>query len=234
MSRCARMMLLGLISIAVVAASGCAEKEQPVVTGPDQSALDAERRIADLDALLQQAQRERAASEENALRLQNELNRLREQLAQRAEKPSPAPGWDSVPGGAMTSIEGTILFDSGKAALKPTARKTLEDLSRVIRRNFPDHDVYVFGHTDNVPIRYSGWKDNYELSCQRALSVVRFLQSAAGGQNMAACGWGDRKPVTRGSSPQALQANRRVEIFAMARQPAESGATEGAPPSPEE
>ena len=84
--------------------------------------------------------------------------------------------------------------------------------------NFADHDIYVFGHTDNVPIRESGWKDNYELSCQRALSVVRQLQASCVMQFVAACGWGEHRHVADNASNATRQANRRVEIFALAPQ----------------
>jgi chemotaxis protein MotB len=160
--------------------------------------------------------------------LQNELNALRQQLAERPE-PSPAPGWDTVPGGAMTSIEGTILFDSGKAALKPTARQTLDAVAGVISEKFPDYDIYVFGHTDDQPIRKSGWKDNYELSAQRALSVVRMLRSMAVDCKMAAAGWGEQLPIEANTSASARQRNRRVEIYAMA--PQEGHAVEASPPT---
>ncbi len=233
MTRARAFAGIGFSAMMLLGAIGCEEKTEPVITRDD-SALEAERRMADLQAQLSQARADRAASQDEIVRLQNELNKLREQLAQRRETPSPAAGWSSVPGGAMTSIEGTILFDSGKATLKTTARRTLNEVARVISEKFPGHDIYVFGHTDDTPIKVSGWKDNYELSCQRALSVVRFLQSAGVDQNMAAAGWGDRRPVSENTSAQARQANRRVEIFAMAPQTNSVGLIRTAPPSPEQ
>ena len=164
--------------------------------------------------------------------LENELASLRSELAQRPEPAAaPAPGWNTVPGGAMTSIEGTILFDSGKATLKTSARGTLESVVRVITAKYPDYDVYVFGHTDDTPIRKSGWKDNYELSAQRALSVVRMLRELGVENKLAAAGWGEQLPVQTGHTANARQRNRRVEIYAMAPESHRSGSIEASPPS---
>ena len=126
-----------------------------------------------------------------------------------------ATGWTGVPGGAMIAIEGTVLFDSGKADLKSSSKKVLAQVAAAIKQTYPDREVYVFGHTDADPIKRSHWKDNYELSCQRSLSVARFLQSDGVGNYMAACGWGEHRPVAANNDKASKQSNRRVEIFAM-------------------
>lgn len=148
---------------------------------------------------------------------QAEIDRLHRELeALRARQTEAVPGgWEGVPGGAMIAIEGTILFDSGKADLKTGAKSLLAQVASSIQQNFPDREIYVFGHTDTDPIRKSRWKDNYELSCQRSLSVVRQLQSGGVSNHMAACGWGEYRPAAENTSRQTKQANRRVEIFAM-------------------
>ncbi|MEP0841315.1 MAG: OmpA family protein, partial [Phycisphaerae bacterium] len=207
-----RWSLLGLMGLSMLAGAGCAK--QPIETGPSQVDL-LNQQIRDLERRLAEAQAARDADEARIRQLQDELARLRQQLATKPE-PTPPPDWKSVPGGAMTSIEGTVLFDSGKAVLKPGARQTLDAIARTIRENFMDHDIYVFGHTDNEPIRVSGWKDNYELSAQRALTVVRYLRGALGaGAEVAAAGWGETRPIAPNTTAEQRQRNRRVEIFAM-------------------
>lgn len=204
--------LIGFVAL-LVGLAGCEEKRPPVVQmAPDTSAYDA--RIRDLEEQLRAAQADRDANRNRVAQLQDELERLRQELAAVPEPPAP-PNWENVPGGAMTSIEGTVLFDSGKALLKPGARQTLEEIARVIAERYPNYDIYVFGHTDNEPIRVSPWKDNYELSCQRALSVVRYLRDLLGSTNIAAGGWGEYRPVAENTTPENRQANRRVEIYAM-------------------
>lgn len=214
MSRLNRV-LYGVLGLSLLLASvGCKGKDGcSLGLGPDQAALDRERELA---GELERLQRESSVDKSRIEQLQNELDSLREQLAARPEPEPAAPGWQNVPGGVMTSIEGTVLFDSGKAVIKPNAKRTLQQIAEVVSEKYPNHDIYVFGHTDNTPIRKSGWKDNYELSAQRALSVVRALREYGVESNMAAAGWGEQLPIAENSSAQARQANRRVEIYAMA------------------
>jgi len=215
MSRRSRAAVVSMLLL-LVAGLGCKEKEQaPITVGPDQLSLERER-SQQLQSLLDRCNQERADDAAQMQAMRNEVEKLRQQLAARPEPEPPAPGWQAVPGGVMTSIEGTVLFDSGKAVLKAGAQKTLEQVAATVRDKYPNHDIYVFGHTDDTPIRKSGWKDNYELSAQRALSVVRVLREAGVKSSMAAAGWGELLPVAENISEQARQANRRVEIYAMA------------------
>jgi len=198
------VMLLGLSAGFL----GCADPNKNLAND-DQSAQNLADRIRDLENRLADAENQHRTD-------QAELDRLRSELADARAKQNNAPaGWQGVPGGAMTSIEGTILFDSGKADLKPGATNVLGRIAETIRQEFPEREIYVFGHTDTDPIKYSKWKDNYELSCERSLSVVRVLQNEGVANYLAACGWGENKPVADNSSQQAKQANRRVEIYAM-------------------
>jgi chemotaxis protein MotB len=216
--------------VAVLAAIpfGCSQKAAPIAQ-PVQE-MSSPRPTSDLERQLNEAMAASARDKDRIAALESEASALRQKLAQRpAPAPAPAPGWSSVPGGAMTSIEGTILFDAGKAALKPDAKDTLASVVSVVQSKFPGYDIYVFGHTDDTPIKKSGWKDNYELSAQRALSVVRMLRSMDVENKMAAAGWGEQLPAESGRSSAARQQNRRVEIYAMA--PAKGGRAETSPPS---
>lgn len=132
------------------------------------------------------------------------------------EQPDLPENWTSVPGGAMTSIPGAVLFDSGQAKLRRSSFAVLGELVATIQQRFPNKDVYVFGHTDSEPIRKSGWKDNYELSCQRSLAVVRYFSSKGLNESgLVACGWGEHKPAVANATTNQRQQNRRVEIFAV-------------------
>jgi len=201
-----------VVSVAVlIAAAGCEQQKKDF--GPEQAATGAADRIAELQEALDRCEQDRAAAEDRALALQTENERLKAE----ASKSQPAEGWTSVPGGSMISIEGTVLFDSGKATLKSGAKAVLDRVAQTILSQYADYDIYIFGHTDNEPIKVSGWKDNYELSCQRALTVLRYLRRKGVGPNIAACGWGEDRPVTDNKTASGRQRNRRVEIFAMAR-----------------
>ncbi len=201
------VMILGLAAGLL----GCNDPNKDV-TRDDNSAQKLSDRIAQLEADLNAAQQQRNAD-------QAEIERLKRELAAARAKQNVEPtGWKGVPGGAMTEVEGTLLFDSGKADLKPGAKKILAQLAQTIQQKFPEREIYVFGHTDNDPIKHSKWKDNYELSCERSLSVVRSLKTDGVANYMAACGWGENKPAAENSSKESKQANRRVAIYAMVPQ----------------
>lgn len=210
-----RLMLVVMLGV-MAGAIGCGEQQEEMTTEP-QPDMAADR-IQQLQALYDQEQQARIAAEEDANRLRTQVDQLRSELASCQEETS--GDWKGLPGGAMISIEGVVLFDSGKAELKSSGKAKLNEIASTIQSQFAGHEIYVFGHTDNDPIRKSSWKDNYELSCQRALSVVRYLQSRGVSSYLAACGWGQHRPVTANDSATAKQRNRRVEIFAKGDQPA--------------
>lgn len=121
--------------------------------------------------------------------------------------------------GLVITFVADILFDSGKAELRPAAFPTLDKVARVLRENVPDLNVGIEGHTDNVPIKHSGWKSNWELSAHRALSVVHYLIDNKGisPTRMSALAYGEFHPVAGNDSKQGRQLNRRVEIVILPR-----------------
>lgn len=125
-------------------------------------------------------------------------------------------GWQAVPGGAMIAIEGSVLFNSGKTQLRNSARTSLDQVVNALRSEYSDKEILVFGHTDDQPIKRSGWKDNFQLSTERALAVVRFLHGRGiSPDRLAACGAGEFRPRVPNTSADNRQQNRRVEIFAL-------------------
>ncbi|MGB0717169.1 MAG: OmpA/MotB family protein [Phycisphaerae bacterium] len=153
------------------------------------------------------------------LAARNEADDLRRELANQPE-PAPrelaAPGWTTVPGGAMISVPGNVLFAPGRVEIRNEARRSLESIISAVNGQYSDKQILVFGHTDNTPIKRSGWKDNWELSSERALSVVRYLtKKGVGASRLAACGCGEFRPVAGNSANNERARNRRVEIYAI-------------------
>jgi chemotaxis protein MotB len=145
-----------------------------------------------------------------------EADDLRAMLAALPEPEQAAPGWTPVPGGAMIAIDGEVLFESGRTTLRPTARKTLDAIASVIQGEYADKDLLVFGHTDNEPIRKSGFDDNYQLSTERALSVLRYMKErGVAPSRMIAMGAGEWRPLVGNESPSGRAKNRRVEFYAL-------------------
>jgi len=78
-----------------------------------------------------------------------------------------------------------------------------------------DWIIRVDGHTDDVPLLGTGaFKDNWQLSQARALSVVRYMQDSLGfpPQRLAATGFGEYQPLAAGETAEARAKNRRIEL----------------------
>jgi chemotaxis protein MotB len=90
----------------------------------------------------------------------------------------------------------------------------LDKVAAVLTTTVSDLNIGIEGHTDNVPIKYSGWKSNWELSTARALSVLHYLEDSKNidPKRLSATGYGEFQPVTVNDTPEGRQKNRRVEI----------------------
>ncbi|MCP4247548.1 MAG: OmpA family protein [bacterium] len=217
MSRSRYVITLTMLGVGLLATTGC---------GPDPkeriALLEDENRqlLSELDHARsgqQQAGSDRDLCEQELAALRGDNSDLQRQLADARSAPPPAEvpeGWTSIPGGAMINIEGEVLFRSGKAALRPEARSTLDAVARTLNSEYGEREVLVYGHTDAQPIKKSGWKDNLELSAPRALSVVRYLQSrGVAPRRVVAGGCGEYRPlVTRAGD---VSQNRRVEVYVL-------------------
>jgi chemotaxis protein MotB len=116
--------------------------------------------------------------------------------------------------GLVITVVGDLLFDSGKAKIRSEAFPLLNKVSEVLKDNMAQFNIGIEGHTDNVPIKQSGWKSNWELSTARALSVLHYLASDQGIQpeRLSAIGYGEYRPVTSNDTKDGRKQNRRVEI----------------------
>jgi flagellar motor protein MotB len=111
-------------------------------------------------------------------------------------------------------VTNTTLFDSGKAALKPEGKKVLDQVASSIRRSYPNQLIGIEGHTDSDPIHKSGWKDNHDLSYQRARAVYDYLSGKGGipANQLYISAYGPNNPVASNSSQGGKAQNRRVEF----------------------
>ena len=109
-----------------------------------------------------------------------------------------------------------VLFDSGRADIKPAGLKVLKQVGDVLNK-ITDKQIRIEGHTDNVPIStklQDKFKTNWELSTTRATTVVRFLidQGGVQPQSLSAVGYADTHPIESNDSEQGRSSNRRIEI----------------------
>ncbi len=109
-----------------------------------------------------------------------------------------------------------ILFDSGKAEIKPQGKVVLEKVGTILA-SVHDKQIRIEGYTDSMPIG-AGLKGkfptNWELSTLRATTVLRFLQEKGGvdGKYLSAVGYGPHRPVAANDTDQGRAENRRIEI----------------------
>lgn len=119
--------------------------------------------------------------------------------------------------GLVITFVAEVLFDSGKAKVRSEAHAALDKVAKVIRDKVSDREIGVEGHTDNEPIKHSGWKSNWELSTARAVSVLHYLveQGKLNPKMLSAIGYGEYRPIASNDTAEGMQKNRRVEIVIM-------------------
>ena len=114
----------------------------------------------------------------------------------------------SVDGNQVTvSMQGDILFDSGRASLRTPAKSSLDQIASILKSDYSGQMIVVAGHTDSDPIRKSGFKSNHHLGFERGWAVYEYLSSrGVPADRMAVTSYGPNDP--KGSK----KASRRVEI----------------------
>ncbi|MDD9975969.1 MAG: OmpA family protein [Candidatus Poribacteria bacterium] len=207
------------------------------------SILEATRlELSQTQEILQNASEasQKIAAERNALRqekgvLENEKENLRAKLAeieselqqiriqsQRSIAAIQDKFKDSVgavlddAGRLKLDVKGKILFETGKATLSPEGKTLLDAIAEevLLNKNYVDYAVRVEGHTDNTPISGSELR-NWDLSTERAIAAVKYLQVHAGveAQRLAASGYAFYQPIDTADTSEAKAKNRRIEII---------------------
>jgi len=120
--------------------------------------------------------------------------------------------------GLVITFVAEVLFDSGKAKLRRDSLPILDKVVEILKEAVPGNRIGIEGHTDNEPIKHSRWKSNWELSAQRALSVLHHLErrDIASGR-LSAIGYGEYQPIASNDLAEGRQVNRRVEIVILPR-----------------
>jgi chemotaxis protein MotB len=105
-----------------------------------------------------------------------------------------------------------VLFDSGKASVSGRGKEALGQVAAGLV-TIQGRRFQVAGHTDNQPIRFSGFASNWQLSSERALAVVNILiQEGMHPDTLSAAGYGEFDPVASNDAPETKGKNRRIEI----------------------
>jgi chemotaxis protein MotB len=150
-------------------------------------------------------------------------------------------------GRIVLSLRNDVLFDEGKTDLKPAGQAALKEIAQALK-TVASRAFQVSGHTDSFPIKNKDFASNWELSTQRAVVVVKFLQQqGVQPTNLSAAGYAEWDPVANNADQNGRAKNRRIEISLVPNmeelislpdlksdpaQPAPAPASSGAPSSP--
>jgi chemotaxis protein MotB len=111
----------------------------------------------------------------------------------------------------VVSVAGDVLFDSGSANLKSSAKKTLDNIASRLKSGYSSNTIRVEGYTDTDPIQKSNWKTNERLSGERAMAVEQYLTSKGISKGrIYFAGFGSDRPKN------SKKDSRRVEIVILA------------------
>jgi chemotaxis protein MotB len=120
-------------------------------------------------------------------------------------------------GRLKVSFEGDILFESGKHQLRDEGKELLDSVYLILNKSTEQNDIFIAGHTDNVPIRPDArdkYESNWTLSTYRAIEVVKYLvDKGIAPRSLTAAGYGEYKPIADNTSDKGKAKNRRVELF---------------------
>jgi chemotaxis protein MotB len=112
------------------------------------------------------------------------------------------------------SLADNMLYETGTYAINKRASETLSKIAKIIK-DYKDYDVLIEGNTDNVPISRENIRNNWDLSCLRASSVVQALQNDYGvdPKRLTAGGRGEYNPLQPNTTELRKQRNRRTQII---------------------
>jgi chemotaxis protein MotB len=115
-------------------------------------------------------------------------------------------------GRMVLALPSDVLFDSGKAKIGTRGEEALSEVAGVLS-SISGRRFQVAGHTDDEPIRVSGFASNWQLSAERGLAVVAFLiKKGMRPDALSAAGYGEFDPVAANDSAEHRAQNRRIEI----------------------
>lgn len=131
----------------------------------------------------------------------------------------------------MITISDNALFASGRAEVKDDSRQLAKSISNMLQQ-FPDYDVLVQGHTDNIPISNNSYSSNWDLSVDRALHFMKILlqNPNLNPVKFSPIGYGEYHPIAENTTAAGRAMNRRVEVSIL-RKYQEATDTISVPPS---
>ena len=159
------------------------------------------KQLEEKEAQLARLQGMNQKRERNLDELRDQLDKLQVELAK-------------TPKGITLTMVESLLFNPGMAEITDDGKELLNSVADILQNRFPNRRLIIEGHTDNQPIRVSGWKSNWELASARALNVLHHLvnEQSFNPRRLSAKSFGEYHPVASNATEEGRARNRRAVI----------------------
>ena len=217
-----KTLLLYVSLVVVVVASGCTNWKKKY-QGLEVEYRNLQGRYDNCVASLDSSALEKNQLGAELARSQKTINELQREIEDRNVSPGQASGFgddydvafDPAAGTITVTLPNALLFSVGQASLKKSTLAELDHVQSVLNDRYRGRVIDVVGHTDSDPVKKTKkfWKDNWELSAERSLSVLRYLvDRGVAKDKVRAVACGASKPIASNSTSSGKARNRRVEI----------------------
>lgn len=198
--------------------SDCTDGKQKLLDEIDRIKTEYEKKISGLTEELSNLNNELSELKELNDKQKKELSRMENQASDLEKQLE-----DEIKKGEIRlkkyhdriiiNIDDRISFDSGQSELKKTFLPTLDKISKILA-DYPEYYIVIEGHTDDIPIKTVKFRNNWQLSTERALSVLDVLlkNSSLDPRRFSAAGYGEYRPIVPNDTKENRALNRRVDI----------------------
>lgn len=185
------------------------QEKESQLSDKSYSLAEKEKQLAELQQELDQLRQKLAESEGKLAERQEDVEALRQKLDNLQVTLA-----ETAKGLELTILD-ELLFAPGRDEITPEGKAVLDQIAQIVKERFPNRELLIEGHTDNQPIKVSGWKSNWELGAARALAVLHYLEDqwAFKPTNLGAVTYSQWRPVADNDSEEGRRKNRRAVII---------------------
>ena len=216
------VVLIAALACGALMAAGCCDKFKDRIAALEQENTVLQTANGDLKKDLAQGKErcdelaiELESKETELANAKAELSDLKAKKPTVTTRPHLPPDWRVTATGAKITLGSDILFRAGRATLSSKGAAKLKQIAGTIQTAYPDARVRVYGFTDSDPIVASAklWRDNLDLSANRAMAVTRKLRKLEiPAEKIETIGMGATNFVAANRTKAGKAKNRRVEI----------------------
>jgi len=175
-----------------------------------------EKTIADLNQQIDDIRKINKSQKSELTRMESQAKEIENQLADEIKRGEIR--LKRLRGKLIINLDDKISFDSGSAELKKNIMPALAKIITILAK-YPENQIVIEGNTDDVPIHTKDFRDNWQLSAERALSVLGYLlqNKKLDPHRFSASGVGEFNPVVPNDTAENKSLNRRVDIIVIPR-----------------